>query len=116
MKVTAHLHYCKNSWDEEDKFELWPCKFDEQYNKDKMFIKTIEVEVEDTEVPTQEELTHWLVTGLRKQKETIQAETHQKIAALDEQIQQLLCLPAPAPQDEIDDLFTSHDYHDSQEN
>jgi len=92
MKVTAHLTYSKN-WDKAQ-FELWPCKFDNVNDLTHMYIKTIEIEVEDTEVPTQEELTHWLVTGLRKQKETIQAETHQKIAALDEQIQQLLCLPA----------------------
>lgn len=98
MKVTAHLHYSKNAWDAEGCFQLWPCIL--EFNKDKMFIKTLELEIEDTIIPTKEEITHWLITGLRKEKEAILADTHMKVYKIDEQIQELLCLPAPAQPEE----------------
>lgn len=91
MKITAHLHYSKNYTG--NKFELWPCKIETGTNN--MFIKTLELDIPDVGIPTQEEITSWLVTGLRKEKETVLAETHAKIAKIDDQIQQLLCLPAP---------------------
>ena len=90
MKIAAHLHYSKD-YTGKGKFELWPCKIDT--GTDHMFIKTIEVDVEEVGVPTQDEVNHWLVTGLRKEKETLLADTHAKVSRIDNQIQQLLCLP-----------------------
>ena len=90
MKVTAHLHYTKESWQETGEFALWPCKI--EHDKHKMFIKTLELEVPDVGVPSDEEITHWLITGLRKEKEEILAATHIKVKEIDEQIQQLLCI------------------------
>ena len=93
MKITAHLHYTPNisSWEEQKgKFELWPCKLaNDKYH---YFITTMEVEVPDTGIPSDEELIQWQVTGLRKEKEELQAATHMKLQELDAKIQQLLCI------------------------
>src|SRR3990167_6804637 len=90
MLVTAYLHYTKHSYDLKGRFELWPCKI--EWDKEKMFIKEVVVSVEDTNIPTQEEINQYLVTGLKKEKENILAETHVKVAKINEQIQNLLCI------------------------
>lgn len=92
MKVKMYLHWTKDYLFPEGKFELWPIEMTSC--PDKMFLEEMEVEVPDTAAPTQEEITTWLVTKLRKQKEAILAETHMQVSKIEEQIQQLLCLPS----------------------
>lgn len=100
MLVEAHLHYVKYGWLPEGKFELWPCKI--EWDKEKMFIKTVEIEVEETAVPSKEEITEWLITGLRKEIKEILADSFVKVSKLEDQIQQLLYLPAPQSTSDLD--------------
>lgn len=93
MLIETHLHYTKSYYFSlEGRFEFWPCKI--EGDKDKMFIQTLMMEVDDSILPSPEEINHYLITGLRKQKEELQAETHRKIMDIEEQIQKLLALPA----------------------
>lgn len=90
MLVTAYLHYVKCTYMPEGEFQLWPCQID--WDKEKMFIKKVELEIPDIDIPTQEEINSYLITGLRKEKEQVLSAAHMKVKAIDEQIQQLLCL------------------------
>lgn len=94
MKVIAHLHYVKESYMPEGRFELWPCKI--EWSKEKIFLKTIEIEIEETGILSQEEINQYLITELKKKKENLLVECHIKVLNIEDQIQQLLYLPAPS--------------------
>lgn len=106
MKVIAHLHYVKASYMEEGEFQLWPCKI--EWDKEKMFLKTMEIDIEETDIPSQEEINQYLITGLKKEKEALLAKCHIEVTKIEDQIQQLLCLPAPSYKQETysDILYT----------
>ena len=59
---------------------------------DRVFIKSAEVEIPDCEALTREEIAKKVVAGLQVQKQELLAEMHQKIAAIDDRIQQMRCL------------------------
>ena len=92
MKVHAFLHYEHSPWDEACMFKLYPFNMS---NADKSLILMgeVEAEVPDTEVPSKLEITTKIIATLKEEKQQILSDTHDKVARIDQQIQELLCLP-----------------------
>ncbi len=62
----------------------------------RVFIKSETVEIPNCPTPSQVEINRELVAGLKNEKSSLLAETHQKIARLDDMINQLLCMDVTA--------------------
>ena len=78
--------------DEEKHMEVTSIDWRGAYQGDRVFIQELEVDVPDCDVPSKEELANGMIEVLKEQKKSILAETHRKVSAIDERIQQLLCL------------------------
>lgn len=55
-------------------------------------LKVDDVEIPDCDIPDENTIRAGLVRTLQNQKKTILAETHQRVALIDEKISQLTCI------------------------
>ena len=62
------------------------------FMSERVFLKEEEADIPDCAEPSRDEINAELVKNLKAQKSEILAETHQKIARIDDKINQLLCL------------------------
>jgi hypothetical protein len=94
MKIKIYLYHEEWSYSDEAKVVPWHIKFDDEISASRirLFIKEVEVEIPDVKPFEKEAITKRMVNGLEKEKEAIQAETHIKLKAIDDRIQQLLCI------------------------
>ena len=94
MKYTLFVYHEQWSWEETGKIVTHSCRFENQTTENplRIFLRELEVELPDIELLTEAELKQIMVDGYRKEKEIIQAETHQKLKAIDEKIQSLLAI------------------------
>lgn len=90
MKVTLYVY-----WDSilgEADATTYKRNLSESYNSNLVLLRIEGIEIDDVEKPSDEFLRGKLVASLQGQKSTIQADAHMKIKAIDEKIQELLCL------------------------
>lgn len=94
MKVK--LYYFVSIYSSEGKLEVSLCDYRtvDCLMKNRIYLDEKEIEIPDCELPSKQEICAGIVTNLRKEKAEIQAETHLKVSAIDEKINQLLCLEA----------------------
>ena len=94
MKHTLFVYHEQWSWENTGKIVVFNFRREDEtaQNPLRVFLREIEVELPDIELLTEAELKQIMVDGYRKEKEIIQAETHQKLKAIDEKIQSLLAI------------------------
>ena len=88
MKITGHVYYKQYDFDDEGKIVI--SEFEEKYLSDGVycFLKTVELDI-DVQEPTRAQMAIKKVTVLESERKAILAETHQKIAKIDDKIRQL---------------------------
>ena len=93
MKLKTKLYIQAVKWSFDDEFEINAGTIKHKSSCDRVVIDIDETEVE-VECPdfTQAQFANGHVEQLRKVKEKLLAETHQKAKSLDEQIEQLLAI------------------------
>ena len=87
MKTKFYVFWQQYSWEDEGCFIFWHCKIMD--SEDCFFIREIELEVPEIELPTREQVARMKVTALESERQAILSETHTKIAKIEEKIRQL---------------------------
>ena len=90
MKIKLFYFYNGASYImNENKLEASTIDWRGDYQGSKVFIKELEIDVPDCEVPTKEELASGMIANLKKEKNKILAETHKKVSEIEDKIMQL---------------------------
>lgn len=94
MKIKLYLYHEQWSWESEPTIIAWHMKVPDETTGSKLriFLCEHEVEVLDVFPLPEAEIKSIMVTGLRQEAKDLQAETHVKLAKIEEKIQQLLCI------------------------
>jgi hypothetical protein len=95
MKIKLYLYHEQWAYDKDAHVAAWHVLLDDEVNTSRVRIKIGECEVdipEDIKLLTEQEVKQIMVDGFKKEKEELQAETFVKIKAIDDKIQQLLCI------------------------
>jgi len=87
MKKTFYVFFNQYDWEPEGRIEIWHCKVPEDNNR--IFIQEIELDVPEIAIPTRDQMARYKTTVLEKERQSILAETHQKVAIIDEKIREL---------------------------
>jgi hypothetical protein len=90
MKVDLYYHWQQYDWEDEGKIvvnmndvtQYLPC----------ILLKVIEVEIPDVQAPSRELVMKHKVAKLQEEKKELQAETHIKLKAIEDKINQLQSL------------------------
>ena len=56
VKITAHIHYLKYSWEDEGAYQVFSCKFDDTDNRTYVGEQEIEVDVPDSYDPRAQQI------------------------------------------------------------
>ena len=94
MKIKLYLYHEQWAYDKEGKITAWGVELPDDINTSRVRVKLgeCEVDIPDVELLGERELKQIMVDGYRKEKEQIQADTFVKLKAIDDKIQQLLCI------------------------
>jgi hypothetical protein len=84
VKITAHVHYNKYSWDEKGSFEVFPFKFEDDDHRTFVGEQEIEVEVPDDYDPRAQQ-----IAALEKQKQKVMADFQKTVNDINEKISKL---------------------------
>jgi hypothetical protein len=84
VKVTAHVHYLKHTWETEGKFEVFSFKFDDDDHRTYVCTHEIEVDVPDNYDPRAQQ-----VAALEKKKQKVMADYQKMVTQINEQISKL---------------------------
>ncbi len=87
VKITAHIHYLKYSWDEEGKFEVFSFKFDDDDHRTYVCTHEIEVDVPDNYDPRAQQ-----IAALEKHKQKVMADYQKSVNEINERISKLQAL------------------------
>lgn len=89
MQVFLNVYWKQYDW--EDEGRIFVSSFGPNITADKshMFLREMEVTIPDMEAPSRDQVARMKVVALESERQTILAETHQKVAKIDEQIRQL---------------------------
>lgn len=87
VKITAHVHYNKYSWDEEGSFDVFPFKFPDDDHRTYVGEQEIEVDVPDNYDPRAQQ-----IAALEKQKQKVMADFQKSVAEINERISNLQAL------------------------
>jgi hypothetical protein len=95
MKATLHFFWQQYDW--EDVGGLFAVsgndKIPEVYeNKDRIFLRTVEIDVPNIEEPTRDQIARAKVAALKTERQAIMAESQMKLNAIDDKIKQLSCI------------------------
>lgn len=93
MKIKLFYHWRQYEWQTVEQGELSVASYDcTRHDQNCTLLKVEEVEVPDCIKPSEEDVRSGLVNRFEQEKQTILAETHRKVAILDEKIRQLTCI------------------------
>jgi len=95
MKITLWIYW--NTMFGESSISVYERDLSQAYHSEYIFLYTEEVEIQAIVKPDDDFLRGKMVDNLQAKKSAIQAESHMKIKAIDEQIQQLLCIENKEP-------------------
>ena len=84
VKITAHIHYLKYSWEEEGKFEVYSFKFDDDDHRTYVGEQEIEVNVPDNYDPRAQQ-----IAALEKHKQKVMADFQISVDGINEKISKL---------------------------
>ena len=87
VKITAHVHYNKYSWDEEGSFEVFPFKFPDDDHRTYVGEQEIEVDVPDNYDPRAQQ-----IAALEKQKQKVMADFQKSVDDINDRISKLQAL------------------------
>lgn len=87
MKLTAHIHYVKYSWETEGKFELFSYQLDDAEYR--TYVCSQEVEID---VPTDYDPRAQQIAALEKQKQGSMADFQKSMDDINERINKLQAL------------------------
>ena len=84
VKITAHIFYNKNVWDDKGKFEIFSFKFDDDDNRTYVGETEIEVDVPDDYDPRARQ-----IAALEKKKQKVMADYQKMVTDINERISKL---------------------------
>jgi hypothetical protein len=84
IKVTAHIHYNKYSWETEGGFEVFSFKFDDSSDRTYVGEQEIEIEVPDNYDPRAQQ-----IEALKKKKQKVMADFQVTVDQINKQISEL---------------------------
>jgi hypothetical protein len=87
VKITAHIHHLKYSWDNEGKFEVFSFKLDDTDNRTYVGEQEIEVDVPDSYDPRAQQ-----IAALEKHKQKVMADYQKMVTDINEKISKLQAL------------------------
>ena len=87
VKITAHVHYNKYSWDEEGTFEVFCIKFDDDDHRTYVGEQEIEIEVPDNYDPRAQQ-----IAALERQKQKVMADYQRSVDEINDRISKLQAL------------------------
>jgi len=88
MKIKLHYYYSPHT----EEIDVSLHERSKEYFGEYPLIQVLDVEVPDCEMPSNDVLRGKVADSLREEKARLLAECHQATKAIDEKIQQLLCL------------------------
>ena len=89
IKVTAHIHYNKDVWDEKGRFEVFTFKFDDCDYRTYVCEQEIEIEVPDNYDPRAQQ-----IEALEKQKQKVMADYQKTVTDINNRINNLKAITA----------------------
>lgn len=89
IKITAHIYYNKDVWDEKGKFEVFTYKFDDCDYRTYVGEQEIEIEVPDGYDPRAQQ-----VAALEAKKKKVMAEYQKTVTEITERINKLQAIAA----------------------
>lgn len=94
MKIKLYFYHEQWLFEDTPTITAWHVKIPEELTGSRLriFLCEHEVEVPDVIPLPEAEVKSIMVSGLRQEAKDLQAETHMKLAKIEEKIQQLLCL------------------------
>jgi hypothetical protein len=87
MKQIFYVFWQQYSWEAEGIFIFWHAKITD--SEDCFFIREIELDIPEIELPSREQVARLKVTALESERQAILAETHRKVQVIDDKIRQL---------------------------
>ena len=87
IKITAHIHYAKYTWETEGEFQLFSIKLDDCDYRTYVSAQEIEIEVPDNYDPRAQQ-----IAALSKQKQKVMADFEKSVAEINERISNLQAL------------------------
>jgi hypothetical protein len=87
VKITAHVHYNKDVWDEKGRFEVFTFKFDDNDYRTYVCEQEIEIEIPNDYDPRAQQ-----IAALEKQKKKAMAEYQNTLTEINEKINKLQAL------------------------
>jgi hypothetical protein len=87
VKITAHIHYNKYSWDDKGNFEVFSFKFDDDDSRTYVGEQEIEVDVPDNYDPRAQQ-----IAALEKHKQKVIADFQRSVDGINEKISKLQAL------------------------
>jgi hypothetical protein len=87
IKITAHVHYNKYSWEDEGKFEVFSVRFDDDDHRTYVGEQEIEIDVPDSYDPRAQQ-----IAALEKQKQKVMADYQKMVTDINDRISKLQAL------------------------
>jgi len=87
VKITAHIHSLKYSWDNEGAYQVFSWKFDDTDNRTYVGEQEIEVDVPDSYDPRAQQ-----IAALEKQKKKVMADYQEMVTDINDHISKLQAL------------------------
>ena len=84
IKLTAHIHHLKYSWEDEGRFEVFSFKFDDDDSRTYVGEQEVEVEVPDNYDPRAQQ-----IAALEKQKQKVMADYQNMVTEINARISNL---------------------------
>jgi hypothetical protein len=89
IKIKVHIHYYKEVWDENGKFEVFSFKFNDEAYRTYVGEQEIEIEIPDNYDPRAQQ-----IAALEKQKQNVMAEYQKTVTEITERINKLQAIAA----------------------
>ena len=87
MKMTAHIHYVKYSWDSEGQFQIFGAKLEDAEHRTYVCSQEVEIDVPENYDPRLQK-----VAALEKEKQKVMADFQKSVDAINEKISRLQAL------------------------
>jgi hypothetical protein len=87
IKLTAHIHYTKYSWEDKGEFQIWYAKLKDDEDRTYVCEQVVEVEVPDNYDPRPQQ-----IIALEKHKQKVMAEFTKTVTEINDRISKLQAL------------------------
>lgn len=87
IKLTAHIHYLKYSWEEEGEFQIFSCKIADAEHRSYVGEQEIEIDVPDNYDPRAQQ-----IAALEAQRKQVMADYQKMVTEINEKISNLQAL------------------------